>query len=253
MHSEVVQTWQDAGHLRIDSPNVSDFLQGYLTIECQRLNASQAQPFAVCNLKGRVVVNGWAYLSSDAKDGQGEGSLAAHLIVKADLVERLASFLAPYLRFARGSSQIESCPLVVQKEMQEVSHSASVALFNNWHLVHDADVGSALESDDASPAIMRELIDDEFAWVDTNSSERFLPQMLKLGERGAVDFDKGCYLGQEVVARAQFRGAVKRQLQVFQWQGDPPETGAKTDAGLTVVQIAGTDSTNTQGIGLGVA
>ena len=39
--------------------------------------------------------------------------------------------------------------------------------------------------------------------------------MLALDKQGAVDFDKGCYLGQEVVARAQFRGAVKRGLGVF--------------------------------------
>ena len=40
----------------------------------------------------------------------------------------------------------------------------------------------------------------------------FLPQMLNLHEFNAVSFSKGCYLGQEVVARAQHRGEVKRRL-----------------------------------------
>jgi folate-binding Fe-S cluster repair protein YgfZ len=39
--------------------------------------------------------------------------------------------------------------------------------------------------------------------------------MLALEEHGAIDFDKGCYLGQEVVARAQFRGTIKRGLAAF--------------------------------------
>ena len=44
--------------------------------------------------------------------------------------------------------------------------------------------------------------------------------MLALDKQGAVDFDKGCYLGQEVVARAQFRGAVKRGLDTFSLPAD---------------------------------
>ena len=50
--------------------------------------------------------------------------------------------------------------------------------------------------------------------------------MLGLEELGAVSFTKGCYLGQEVVARAQHRGQVKRRLSVLDWQGDQPSVGA---------------------------
>jgi hypothetical protein len=50
--------------------------------------------------------------------------------------------------------------------------------------------------------------------------------MLGLLDLGAIDFDKGCYLGQEVVARAQHRGKVKRTLQRLQWTGSTaPEIG----------------------------
>ena len=65
-----------------------------------------------------------------------------------------------------------------------------------------------------------------FALVDLESSGRFLPQMLGLVEAGAVDFHKGCYLGQEVVARAQHRGEVKRRLTLLEGAGadQPPGT-----------------------------
>jgi hypothetical protein len=47
------------------------------------------------------------------------------------------------------------------------------------------------------------------------TSEQFVAQMLNLDVLGAIAFDKGCYTGQEVVARAHYRGRVKRRLQRF--------------------------------------
>ena len=47
------------------------------------------------------------------------------------------------------------------------------------------------------------------------TSEQFVAQMLNLDVLGAIAFDKGCYTGQEVIARAHFRGRVKRRLQRF--------------------------------------
>jgi hypothetical protein len=45
--------------------------------------------------------------------------------------------------------------------------------------------------------------------------EEFVAQMLNLDALGAIAFDKGCYTGQEVIARAHYRGRVKRRLQRF--------------------------------------
>ena len=47
------------------------------------------------------------------------------------------------------------------------------------------------------------------------TSEQFVAQMLNLDVLGAIAFDKGCYTGQEVIARAHYRGRVKRRLQRF--------------------------------------
>lgn len=44
------------------------------------------------------------------------------------------------------------------------------------------------------------------------TQDQFVPQMVNLELAGGVDFQKGCYPGQEVVARAQYRGAVKRRM-----------------------------------------
>jgi folate-binding protein YgfZ len=61
------------------------------------------------------------------------------------------------------------------------------------------------------------LLSAGLALVTSHSTEQYLPQMLGLAASGAIDFDKGCYLGQEIVARAQHRGAVKRQLARLHW------------------------------------
>lgn len=53
-------------------------------------------------------------------------------------------------------------------------------------------------------------------WLPTSLSDEYLPQMLGLDSLNAVSFDKGCYPGQEVIARTHYLGRVKRHLHPFQ-------------------------------------
>ena len=59
----------------------------------------------------------------------------------------------------------------------------------------------------------REDIRAGLQWVDSEQTDAWLPQMLNLEALAAISFKKGCYTGQEVVARAHFRGQVKKRLQ----------------------------------------
>ena len=75
------------------------------------------------------------------------------------------------------------------------------------------------------------------------TSEQFVAQMLNLDAIGAIAFDKGCYTGQEVIARAHYRGRVKRRLQRFLSRGPlalaPGDTGSLPDGrSFTVVEAA---------------
>jgi folate-binding protein YgfZ len=72
------------------------------------------------------------------------------------------------------------------------------------------------------------------------TSEEFVAQMLNLDALGAIAFDKGCYTGQEVIARAHYRGRVKRRLQRFVTRAPhalkPGDTGTLADGrGFEVV------------------
>jgi len=66
---------------------------------------------------------------------------------------------------------------------------------------------------------------DTWRWLEVESGiplivaatvDRFVPQMINFETVGGVDFQKGCYQGQEVVARSQYRGTIKRRMQLFQ-------------------------------------
>ncbi|MBP5789788.1 MAG: folate-binding protein YgfZ [Neisseriaceae bacterium] len=59
-------------------------------------------------------------------------------------------------------------------------------------------------------------IQSGFAWITQATSNLFVAQMLNLHRTGGIHFKKGCYVGQEVIARSQYIGQVKRGLAVYQ-------------------------------------
>jgi tRNA-modifying protein YgfZ len=73
------------------------------------------------------------------------------------------------------------------------------------------------------------------------TSGQFVAQMLNLDRIGAVSFTKGCYPGQEIVARAHHLGRVKRRARLFRAAGALPAPGdALADSAGTVVRAAAT-------------
>ena len=191
----------------IKGDQVNSFLQGYLTCDCETL---RAQPFnqltrmALCNLKGRVVCSGWAVQLAETAVG---------LVVHESLVGTVATQLAPYAKFHRCEIDTENVvdlfPMPIEKDNPNPSNSFRT---------QDNVIALATNSKDRACdnlALANYLLSEEYVVVTKESSERFLPQMLNLGETGAVDFNKGCYLGQEIVARAEHRGQVKRKLIQF--------------------------------------
>jgi tRNA-modifying protein YgfZ len=94
---------------------------------------------------------------------------------------------------------------------------------------------------DAAAAAAWELAEIEagIPEVFAATSGQFVAQMLNLDRIGAVSFTKGCYPGQEIVARAHHLGRVKRRVRLFRAAGAPPApgTGLKDSSG-TVVRAA---------------
>ena len=68
---------------------------------------------------------------------------------------------------------------------------------------------------DSSPVNMSEMIEAGIPWIGTDQTEKFTPHMLNLDLLDAISFDKGCYTGQEIVARTHYKGATKRRTLGF--------------------------------------
>lgn len=198
-----MNNWHDVRMVKLTGFAATEFLQGYVTCNTDRVSALACTPFAACSLQGRVIANGWAVQLSDA----------VGLIMHHSIVQTFRDYLDPYLRFSK-------CTLDTDEDFVYVTTSASAAtadLMANWHVVREMTEAESphASAPDASQPINEQLIAQRQVLLQQSCSGRHLPQMLALEEHGAIDFDKGCYLGQEVVARAQFRGTIKRGLAAF--------------------------------------
>lgn len=218
--STAMSVWRDAQIIVIKGTTAAEFLQGYLTCDTQRIDPLGAVPMAICNVKGRVLASGWA-IGLTIGSPLGLDDEAIGLIVHRSLTETVVKFLNPYVTFSKCSlATADDFSLNVTAEQ------------SGFELLPDLYVSikpkPVDEGKDASADVQDKLITNSFAFVSAEISERFLPQMLGLDQQGAVDFDKGCYLGQEIVARAKFRGAVKRGLASFDWRADSTATEPQT-------------------------
>lgn len=77
-----------------------------------------------------------------------------------------------------------------------------------------AAVGPEVRRVDAALAIRAEILEGA-PWIETAVEDAFVPQMVGLDRIGGVSFTKGCYPGQEIVARTRYLGTVKRHLYVI--------------------------------------
>lgn len=111
-----------------------------------------------------------------------------------------------------------------------------------------ADLRVRLGLPDATPAAFARLgIRAGVPWVTLATQDRFVLQALNGDLLGAVNFRKGCYPGQEIVARMQYLGRLKERLFAFATAAAPPAvgtglvaTGAPDAPAGTVVNVAAT-------------
>lgn len=219
----------DLAVLSVVGTDAANFLQGYLTCNLDSLEPNIGLPMAYCNIKGRVLANGWACGSAEEID----------LIIHASVANTLSAALSKYLLFSK--STLKRYPGKLTIATHGTSGNAIKLRPIDWLLTRKPGVPVDGHLD-------RLCIEAGFVLVSERISEKFLPQMLGLTTIGAINFDKGCYLGQEVVARAQHRGAVKRHLHRFVYTGTRPQVGDQLDPqGVVVMSVALKDN---QGLAL---
>ncbi len=204
------------GFLAIQGKDAQSFFQGYTTCDLGRLAKNQALIGAICNLQGRMVTN---FRVSKLEDG-------LLLRLNCNLIEKIMTFLAKYIVFSKAEmsdmSAIYTCYGIIGEvaDSQAMKINEMASLDENL-LVKVSDSGPRYEvwadkpvayEFQEQPAWLRAEVEDGYAWVEEPTSEEFIPQMFNYHNLDGIDFDKGCYLGQEIIARLEYRGALNRKL-----------------------------------------
>jgi folate-binding protein YgfZ len=230
------------GVLAFRGADAAKFLQGQLSADIEKLAVGASTLAGLHSAQGRTVAI-LAMLRTSAED------------VLAVLPRELVGVVEQRLRkfILRAKVRIED----LAETIRVVGIPAGGESASEWAQLPWGDrrmllVPAAHASDFTGTGAVRETweradIAAGLPQVYTATSEAFVAQMLNLDLLGAIAFDKGCYTGQEVIARAHYRGRVKRRLQ--RWHaanGAAPRAGdsARTGDGRALTVVRATPGEN---------
>ena len=224
------------GIIRVTGADAASFLHNQLTNDVLLMKEAQCRLAAFCNAKGRMQASFVMY-----KRAADEVLLICRHDLIAQTVKRLSMFvLRAKAKLSDATDEFQLLGLVGDAVAQALGHPASAAAFTvePWqrHAMGVADVLALypalgqpralwLAPKDVPPPSGTVLSPDLWqvgevmsgiAWVELATFEAFVPQMLNYESVDGVNFKKGCYPGQEVVARSQFRGTLKRRAFIAQ-------------------------------------
>ena len=158
--------------IRATGADVASFLQGQLSNDFVLLKPNQWQLAAYCSPKGRMLASFWGIkLSTDD----------IYLVLSKDIAAATLKRLSMFVMRAK------------------LTLTAADDMLPELFAKHGLAAWSQREVPRGMARITAPLVD------------LFVPQMLNYESIGGVSFKKGCYPGQEIVARSQFRGAIKRR------------------------------------------
>jgi folate-binding protein YgfZ len=231
--------------VEITSNNNETFLQGQLTCDVRETSVSQWRYGAHCTPKGRIIAN---FLLAAKDDNQ-------HIIqLPANNTAALITSLQKYAPFYKGE-----CKEVTDNHLQlgVSGPDAGMIVKTLFGLAPEAGASHVVEAgmilglennryqlwllpDQAEP-IWQQLVEQTrctgpewwqlqdirsgLAWVEHDTCEEWTPHMLNLHKTGAISFTKGCYTGQEIVARTEYKGKQKKALFHMGGRGAKPGCG----------------------------
>lgn len=220
------------GLIDVSGDDAAAFLQGQLTQDVTRLASVPGLPAAWCNAKGRVIaVMRLIGIATDRFGLVVPGSAVDALVrrlsmyrlrARVDITPQAEGWLAKATCSERDLARLESLGLLPERDCFAVRRREGVAAFGLGGQGRCVELfGTAGAFETLRLELHREL--DDAAWrtalieagvphVEEAASEKFTAHMLNLDLLGAVSFDKGCYTGQEVIARTQHLGRPKRRL-----------------------------------------
>ncbi|MFW2177472.1 MULTISPECIES: folate-binding Fe/S cluster repair protein [unclassified Moraxella] len=200
-------------HFELTGTDAEKFLQGQITANMQKIT-DQYQATAISNLKGRVEFGLWLNKTVDGFS----------IVLANELADSFAKHVKKYGAFSKISLS-EAQPIFAVVENGEPTFSFTATADDpNWQTLSIAQGNY---------------------WITQAAQGLFQPQELRLHQRGGVDYDKGCYLGQEIIARLWFKASPKAWLHrvAYQHEGDLTDkiqvvNQIQTDNGFEALVVA---------------
>lgn len=221
------------GVIAIEGEAASQFLQGQVTCDVDQVTENNSLPGAQCNPKGRML-SSFQILKSSAD--------TLLLVMSADLLESTLASLQKYAVFFKAtlrdaSNDYTALGLVGSNSATIIRNTFGttptalndVTPANDTLILNCADstyllltpanntestwLSLAEKAQPAGlPAWQLQMIRAGLGQVVNATHELFIPQMLNLQAIDGISFKKGCYTGQEVVARMKYLGKLKRRM-----------------------------------------
>ncbi len=249
MTQHQVTELSDWGLLLVEGPDAGSFLQGQLTNSI--LGMTRIPPAALargysgvrlsgyCTPKGRLLASAWICLSTSAEEDR------FAFFISRDLAASFAKRLAMFVLRSKAKVVDVSHAWTVYGALGPANTLPAYLPSDAIALTMTQPLGTGdqerilfatqtpLPSQSASSEYLAAWNAAEIASaiprIVLATQDQFVPQMINLESIGGVDFKKGCYPGQEVVARSQYRGAIKRRLYLAQVETTLAHAGPATE------------------------
>lgn len=186
------------------------FLQGQVTLNAEALAENLTRYTAICSLKGRIQFGLWLKKISPE---------SFEIVVTDDQAEEFAQHIKKFGAFSK-------------MKLEQVGRVFPT-------LNGDSTDFSSTETDIA--AWQLQAIEAGQAWIEATTAQEFQPQELRLHQREGVHYDKGCYLGQEIIARLWFKAKPKHWLHLVQGSGDAPAAATQLNNDVEVINSIAVD------------
>ncbi len=228
----------DQGLLSLSGAHSAKFLQGQVTCDVNALSEKTSMPGAICNLKGRVTTS-FRLLQARPDAGDAE---QIQMLMHRELVPSTIATLSKYAVFSKTTLLDRSGDYRQFGIAGPDASTALAALFNDipkaTNQATQSELATLIRIDGERFIVVVPQVNAETIWrklaanttavglpfwhllnvragsaaIYPDTSGEFVPQMLNYQALGAVSFKKGCYTGQEIVARMQYLGKLKRRL-----------------------------------------
>jgi folate-binding protein YgfZ len=267
LEKDFVTLLPQLGVLGVEGSDAAKFLQGQLSCDLDAVTMSSGRRGAHCTPKGRAIAS---FLLTQ------QGPQVYTCILPSSVLKMLQQSLAKYIVFSKaelrdsseswaifGLAGVRARDFVLHHGDGDVpAGPLGQVRFNGGfclqlegpqlrYMVYLPRSEARAFWQTASQAL---ALADSAAWqlldirrgignIVADTSEMFIPQMLNFDKLNAISFKKGCYTGQEVVARAHYRGAVKRRMRGFRGAADVLPTpgnalGSDGSSGTIVSAVA---------------